>query len=71
MIERERKMQALDITVTILIFVVGCIVGKLVMERYDTWFSFNGPAIGVLSIGELIWWRVRKQLIWKWEDRGM
>jgi hypothetical protein len=67
--EHERKMQALDITVTILLFIVGCIVGKLVMSHIsNTWLDFNGPAIGILAIGELIWWRVRKRIIKKWEE---
>lgn len=31
------------------------------MMRYDTWLSFNGPALGVLAAGGLIWWRIRKK----------
>ena len=34
----------------------------------DAWLSFNGPAIGVLIIGEVVWWRIRKKLIKKWEE---
>ena len=68
MLDKERKLQVLDIVVAVVLFVFGCIVGKLVMIRYDTWLSFNGPAIGILAIGELIWWRLRKRLIRKWED---
>lgn len=58
----DGKQQAIDLIVTIAIFIIGCVVGKLIMERYGTWISFNGPAIGVFAVGELIWWRVRKRL---------
>lgn len=69
MIEHERKIQALDITVTTLLFVVGCIAGKIMMIcASDTWIAFNGPAIGILAIGELIWWRIRKRIKKKWEE---
>lgn len=70
MIEHERKMQVMDITVIILLFVIGCIAGKIMMiNTSDTWISFNGPAIGILVIGELIWWRIRKIIIKKkWEE---
>ena len=69
MIEHERKMQALDITVTILLFVVGCIAGKIMMiYASDTWIAFNGQAIGILAIGELVWWRIRKIIKKKWEE---
>lgn len=62
-------MQALDITVTILLFVVGCIAGKIMMiYASDTWIAFNGPAIGILAIGELVWWRIRKNIKKKWEE---
>ena len=52
-LDKERKLQVLDIVVTIGLFTIGCIVGKLVMMQYDTWLSFNGPAIGVFAIGEI------------------
>lgn len=59
----ERKLQILDITVTILIFTVGCILGKLVMvHTADTWFAFNGPVLGILGVGELLWWNARNRL---------
>lgn len=68
-IEHERKIQILDLTVTILIFVIGCVAGKLMMiYASDTWLAFNGPALGILATGELIWWQVRKRLIKKWEE---
>ena len=54
---------------TILLFVIGCVAGKFMMiYASDTWIDFNGPAIGVLVVGELIWWLVRKRLIKKWKD---
>ena len=63
--EKERKLQILDLSIVIGLVVAGCVIGKLVMEKYDTWISFNGPAIGVLVIGELVWWRIRKRLMSK------
>ena len=69
MIGHERKLQALDITVTILLFVIGCVAGKIMMiYASDTWIAFNGPAIGILAIGELVWWRIRKNIKKKWEE---
>lgn len=59
----EKTIQILDLAVAIVLFVVGCTVGKDVMERYDTWLSFNAPAIGILLVGELVWHCVRKQII--------
>ena len=67
--EHERKLLILDITITIVLFIIGCVAGKLIMVyASDTWLSFNGPALGVLIIGELVWWRIRKILIKKWEE---
>ena len=60
--EKERKLQILDITVVVVLFIIACVAGKLVMNEYDTWISFNGPALGILAVGELIWWRLRKKL---------
>lgn len=61
MLDQEKKLQALDITVIMVLFVVGCMVGKLVMVNIsDTWIGFNGPALGIIAIGELIWRRIRK-----------
>lgn len=69
MLDHERKLQILDITITIVLFIIGCIAEKLMMVyTSDTWLAFNGPAIGVLIIGELVWWRIRKKLIEKWEE---
>ena len=69
MLNHERKLQILDITITIVLFIIGCVAGKLIMVyASDTWLSFNGPALGVLIIGELVWWRIRKILIKKWEE---
>ena len=69
MFDKERRIQILDIAVVIVLFIVGCIVGKLVMVHVsDTWIAFNGPAIGILAVGELIWWRARKKILKKWEE---
>ena len=60
----ERKLQMLDLIVVAVLFTAGCFVGKLVMENVaDTWIAFNGPALGILGVGELIWWRVRKRIV--------
>ena len=69
MLNHERKLHILDITITIVLFIIGCVAGKLMMVyASDTWLSFNGPALGVLIIGEVVWWRIRKKLIQKWEE---
>lgn len=39
----ERKLQILDLSVTIVLFVVACVLGKLLLEEYNTWVSFNAP----------------------------
>lgn len=69
MLDYERKLQILDITIISVLFIIGCVAGKLMMVyASDTWLSFNGPALGVLIIGEVVWWRIRKKLIRKWEE---
>lgn len=55
-------MQVLDLSVTIILFIVGCFLGKCIMNYHDTWFAFNGPALAVLVIGEMVWWGVKKIL---------
>lgn len=70
MLEHERKLQALDITVIVVLFFIGCVIGKFCTNKYGgTWLSFNGPALGTLVIGGLIWWRVRRKIALKWEDK--
>ena len=69
MLDHERKLNILDISIVCILFTIGCFVGKQVMNTYNTWIAFNGPALGVLIIGELVWWRIRKSLIKKWENR--
>lgn len=66
--DNEKKLQILDLTITIIVFIIACIIGKLVMTKCDTWIAFNGPALGILAVGELVWWRVRKLIVKKWED---
>ena len=69
MLYREKKLNILDILIVCVLFITGCFGGKLVTENVeDTWIAFNGPAIGALLIGELVWWRIRKKLIKKWEE---
>lgn len=69
MLDYERKLQILDITIINVLFIIGCVAGKLMMVyASDTWLSFNGPVLGALIIGEVVWWRIRKKLIKKWEE---
>lgn len=52
MLDQERKFQALDISVTAVLFLVACILGKSSMNHFgDTWIAFNGPALGILALG--------------------
>ena len=45
----DKKIQILDITITITLFIIGCFARKRMMEYYsDTWMGFNGPAIQYL-----------------------
>lgn len=60
---KERKLQVLDITVVIVLFILACAVGKLVMTYVaDTSIGFNGSALGIPAVGELIWFYVRRKL---------
>lgn len=69
MLDKERELQVLDITVVIVLFFVACFTGKYVMTYVsDPWLGFTCPAIGVLAVGELVWWRIRKRLNKKWEE---
>ena len=67
--DNEKKMQVLDLSVTIILFIVGCFLGKCIMNYHDTWFAFNGPALAVLVIGEMVWWGVRKIIYRKLEEK--
>ena len=68
MLKHERKLQVLDLIVIIALIFFGCVLGKLGAERYGSVISLNGSMIGVLLIGEFIWYRVKKWLIKKWEE---
>lgn len=59
----ERLTQVLDISVTIIIFTIGCLVGKSLMDTYNTWISFNGPAMGILLVGEGLWFVNKKSIV--------
>lgn len=62
--EDERgKVPGNYLIVTIVLFSIGCYIGKLLMDKYGTWISFNGPAIGILLAGEALWWKIRKWLM--------
>ena len=67
----DNKMQILDMIVTIVLFAVACILGKLCMNYFgDTWLSFNVPSIGTIAVGEFIWWGIRKQIVKKIEVKA-
>lgn len=67
----ETKLQILDLAISIVLYVVGCAIGKLAMNVIDSWISFNGSAIGILLVGELLWLKVfRKAIIRYYEKRS-
>ncbi len=66
--DKERKLQILDIVVWMTLILIACIVGKLVMNVHDTWLGLNGPVLGIMGIGGLIWYRVRKTIVEKRND---
>ncbi len=68
--DNEKKLQILFLAVVIVLFIAGCFLGKLCMNHQATWPAFNGPALGTLAIGELIWWRVRKIIMRKDHSDG-
>lgn len=60
----EKRMQFLDILITVVLFVVACVLGKLCMNSFgETWLSFNVPSIGTVAVGELVWWIIRKRIL--------
>lgn len=59
--EKDRKQTIANVTVAIVLFFIGTLVGKIAMENIaDTWLMFNAPSIGILVIGELAWLRLSK-----------
>lgn len=57
----EKKVEILDFVVLFALITAGCLAGKIVMDRVsDTILGFNGPAIGILVIGETFWLKIRK-----------
>ena len=67
----EKRMQVLDILVTVVLFVIACILGKQCMNNFgETWISFNVPTIGTVAVGELIWLIIRKRRVKKIEVRA-
>lgn len=68
--ESENRIQVLSIIVLIALAIIGCMVGSFVMNNFsNTMLGFNGPAIGVLAIGELIWMKVRSILQKCWDKQ--
>jgi len=64
--DSDKNLQIIDIVIALILFILGCNIGKLVTENVaDTWIAFNGSVVVVLALGEFIWWRIRKRLIRK------
>lgn len=67
----EKRMQVLDILITVVLFVIACILGKLCMDYHgERWLAFNIPAVGTTIIGELVWCVIRKQIVKKIEVKA-
>lgn len=64
------KLQIIDLTVTIILFSIGCWVGSVVMKSGNTWIRFNAPAIGILLVGEMIWMLIRKRMVKGWVEKN-
>ena len=63
-VDVENKIQLLDFTVLFICIFAGRLAGRSVMNHIaNSIIGFNGPAIAVLAVGELIWNRVRYSLI--------
>ncbi len=59
----ETIRQIIDVSVTLVIYFLACLVGKLVSDNVgDTWIAFNGPTLAVLGLGEGIWFKARKHI---------
>lgn len=64
-LDQERRMQILDISVIVVLLIISCLLGKISMNYFgDTWIAFNGPALGTLAVG-VLWMVIRKRLIKK------
>ena len=71
MLNEERKIQILDLTVLMILFFLSGTAGKYVMTyTTDTILGFNGVAIGTMMVGELLWTRVRNNLIHRLDEHG-
>jgi len=65
----DKILGILDFIVLFGLITLGCFTGKAVMNTVtDTVLGFNGPAIGVLAFGELIWNAIRKKLQKRWDS---
>lgn len=70
MVKQEKKIQLLDISMIIGLFFAACFFGKISMDYFgDTWIAFNGPALGILVVGGVIWWAIRRFIIKKWDEK--
>lgn len=67
----EKKMQLADILATIVLFTIACVLGKFSMNCFGgSFLSFNIPAVGIISLGETIWWIIRKRIFQKKDERN-
>lgn len=70
MTETENKIQLFDFIVLFICVFAGCLAGRYVMDHIlNSILGFNGPAIGVLVIGELIWLKTRGILQKRWSKQ--
>ena len=65
MSSHERIIQLLNISVLIVLFFLGCAIGKLIT---DNWFVFNGIVIGIIFVCDIIWQRLRKKLVKRYDQ---
>ena len=60
--KQDVKKQVIDVAVVVTIFTGACVVGKELMN--GSWIGFNGPVLGILALGVLGWWMIRRE-IWR------
>ncbi len=66
----EKELQLLDLTVTILLFMLACLIGRICINKYgDLCLMFYVSVLAMILTGEIIWRKVRKHLKDQWEQR--
>lgn len=60
----DEKLQKIDIAVIIVSFIIGCILGKIILNIVGiNWFAFNLPVLIVLGVAETIWSLLKKNIM--------